>query len=125
MRIRATNKKWTMTLGGMVVVFVVLAGYDLIFGKALGGGPAAAPKATTSRAATVRPSTVAPVTPVAPSSSAGSPAASPARQLTVASVAAFGPEGTSDGDNPELAPRVLDGGGGGPARGTRRPSSAT
>jgi hypothetical protein len=115
MRFRATNKKWSMALGGMVVVFVVLAGYDLIFGGALGGGPAAAPKATASRTAPVRttapPSAVTPVTPVTPSSSAGSPTASPARELTVASVAAFGPEGTSDGDNPGLASRVVDGGG--------------
>jgi nucleoid-associated protein YgaU len=117
------NTKWSMALGGIVVVFVVLAGYDLISGGVLSGGPSAS-SATSSAAArrgaarTTAPSAAAaPVTPAAsvPPSPSTSPSASagagPAQALTVASAAAFGPDGTSDGDNPGLASRVVDGGG--------------
>jgi hypothetical protein len=115
--VRAVNRKWRLALGGLFVVFVVLAGYALIFGGALSGGPSASPKAKASSAATpsspVTPSS--PATSLSPSSPASSPASSPggssAQTLTVASAAAFGPEGTSDGDNPGIVSRVVDGGG--------------
>jgi hypothetical protein len=114
------TRKWSFALGVMAVVFVVLAGYDLIAGGALRSGPAASsatrspsPKATAGSAAAPAAPATAPSSlgSAAPSSPAPSPAASPAEALTVASAAAFGPEGTSDGDNPGLAPRVVDGGG--------------
>ena len=37
-----------------------------------------------------------------------------ARLLTIASAAAYGPDGTSDGDHPDLAPGVINGGDGQP-----------
>jgi hypothetical protein len=99
------------------VVFVILAGYDLIAGGALRGGPAASsatrspsPKATAGSAAAVPATAPSSLGSAAPSSPAPSPAASPAEALAVASAAAFGPSGTSDGDNPGLAPRVVGGG---------------
>ena len=103
-------RKWTMALAGLVVVFVVLAGYDLISGGVLTGAPASpatSPKATASS------------TPAGSASASSSPSVSPssavptgpAVALTVANATAFGPDGTSDGDNPGMASRVLRGGG--------------
>lgn len=121
MRPRRGNKKWSLALGGMVVVFAVLASYDLIFGGGLNAGSSASPSASPKAAAhrgTVRRTAPAATSPASavplphvslPTSS--SPSASPARPLTVASVAAFGPDGTSDGDNPGSASNVVDGGG--------------
>lgn len=113
------TRKWSLVLGVMAVVFVVLAGYDLIAGGALRSGPAAS-SATRSPSPKVKAGSALAAAPATKPSSLGSavpsapvpsPAASPAEALTVASAAAFGPEGTSDGDNPGLAPRVVDGGG--------------
>jgi putative peptidoglycan lipid II flippase len=115
--VRSVNTKWRLALGGLFVVFAVLAGYGLAFGGAvsrgLGGSPASSSPAATAHRSSVAPSSpAARVSPSSPSSSpASSPAGSPAQALTVASAAAFGPEGTSDGDNPEIASRVVDGGG--------------
>ena len=98
-----------MALAGVAVVFAVLAGYDLISGGALSGGPASpttSPKATVSTAGPLR--TTAPAS---TSSAASSSATRPATTLTVAHVTAFGPDGASDGDNPGMASRVIDGGG--------------
>ena len=103
-------RKWTMALAGLAVVFVVLAGYDLISGGVLSGAPASpatSPKATPS---SVRPTASASSSPTA-SSSSSAVATGPAVTLTVANATAFGPDGTSDGDNPGMASRVLRGGG--------------
>jgi hypothetical protein len=112
------TRKWSLALGVIAVVFVVLAGYDLIAGGALRSGPAASsatrspsPKATAGSALAAAPVTApSSLGSAAPSSPAPSSAASPAEALTVASAAAFGPSGTSDGDNPGLAPRGVGGG---------------
>jgi hypothetical protein len=100
-------KKWTTTLAGLAVVFVVLAGYDLISGGALSGAPASpatSPKATTS-------STARSARATASASSSSTVATGPEVALTVANATAFGPDGTSDGDNPGMASRILRGGG--------------
>jgi hypothetical protein len=101
-------RKWTMLLAGLAVVFVLLAGYDLISGGVLSGAsasPATSPKATASSA---RPTASASSSPTTSSSAV---AIGPAVTLTVANATAFGPDGTSDGDNPGMASRVLRGGG--------------
>jgi hypothetical protein len=107
-------KKWTMALAGIAVVFVMLAGYDLVSGGALSGAPASpatSPKPTTSASAgTTRPTASASSSPAASPSSAAV-ATGPAVTLTVTRATAFGPDGTSDGDNPGMASRVLRGGG--------------
>jgi hypothetical protein len=103
-------RKWTIMLAGLAVVFVVLVGYDLISGGVLTGAPASpatSPKATASSA---RPTASASSSPTA-SSSSRAVATGPAVTLTVANATAFGPDGTSDGDNPGMASRVLRGGG--------------
>jgi hypothetical protein len=103
-------RKWTIMLAGLAVAFVVLVGYDLISGGVLTGAPASpatSPKATASSA---RPTASASSSPTA-SSSSPAVATGPAVTLTVANATAFGPDGTSDGDNPGMASRVLRGGG--------------
>jgi hypothetical protein len=102
-------RKWTIALAGLAVAFVVLVGYDLISDGVLTGArasPATSPKATAS---STRPTASASSSPTASSSSAMP--TGPAVTLTVANATAFGPDGTSDGDNPGTASRVLRGGG--------------
>jgi hypothetical protein len=104
-------RKWTMALAGLAVVFVLLAGYDLMSGGALTGAsvsPTTSPKPTAS-AKSPRVTASAGSSPTATPSSAVP--TGPAVTLTVANATAFGPDGTSDGDNPGMASRILRGGG--------------
>jgi hypothetical protein len=95
------------TLISLVGVFVVLAAYDLISVSGQAGSKGAAP----------RPSAAAARTPAGAVSSAAPPATavltpSPAtRSLPVASIATFGPDGSSDGDNPLIVSRINAAGG--------------
>jgi hypothetical protein len=101
-----SEKKWRLILGCLVVAFVLLAAYDLISGGAESNG-IAAPARTHPIA--VSPSAAAHTTPYPDAST--SPAASLAqRPLAVATIAAFGPAGTSDGDNPGIVSRVVHAG---------------
>lgn len=119
---RASNK-WKLTLVGLIVIYILLAVYSLIANA--GGIKATVSAAATSAGApssapsfalaSVPPSAVGNAVAGAPSaanpassaavSRPGSPAAHP---LGVASITAFGPEGSSDGDNPRIAFRLLD-----------------
>lgn len=92
-------------LVGLVAVYALLIGYDVISSSGTLGTNPAAPAANPAPAAVSRPGASPPpakATPVPPRT----PAAYP---LGVVSVAAFGPEETSDGDNPGIAFRILDG----------------
>ena len=103
-------RKWTIALAGLAVVFVVLVGYDLISGGVLTGAPASTATSPKATAPSTRPTASASSSPTA-SSSSPAVATGPAVTLTVANATAFGPDGTSDGDNPGMASRVLRGGG--------------
>ena len=103
-------RKWTIMLAGLAVAFVVLVGYDLISGGVLTGAPASPATSPKATASSTRPTASASSSPTA-SSSSPAVATGPAVTLTVANVTAFGPDGTSDGDNPGMASRVLRGGG--------------
>lgn len=119
---KKAEKNWKIALGCLIGVFAVLAAYDLIsVGMGPSGGTSASGK--TSPAVThptdASPSAAAPVAaaPVAAAptppyrDASPSPAASPAqRSLDVTSVAAFGPEGMSDGDHADIASRAIAGG---------------
>lgn len=102
-------RKWTIALAGFAVAFVVLVGYDLVSGGVLTGAPASPATSPKATASSTRPTASASSSPTASSSSAV--ATGPAVTLTVANATAFGPDGTSDGDNPGMASRVLRGGG--------------
>ena len=103
-------RKWTIMLAGLAVVFVVLVGYDLISGGVLTGAPASPATSPKATASSTRPTASASSSPTA-SSSSSAVATGPAVTLTVANASAVGPDGTSDGDNPGMASRVLRGGG--------------
>jgi hypothetical protein len=109
------RRKWKFTLLGLIGVFVVLAAYDLVSvsvsGQVSTGGSARAAGTPTASHAPAG---------AAAASAAPSPAARPAtavltpppapRPLPVASVAAFGPGGPADGDNPSIVSRVNEAG---------------
>jgi hypothetical protein len=114
------GRKWTASVTALIVVFVALAGYDLISG---GIGSANRPSTSPAAAGAARRATGA------ASARSGTPGSSPrisitaspaparaVRLLTVASAAADGPDGRSDGDHPDLAPGIINGGDGQPWR---------
>jgi hypothetical protein len=116
------GKKWLIFLGCLIVVFVVLGTYDIVSGG-VGPGADTAASGTTSPAATHRavasPSAapLLPASPIALAPSASYPGLFPSpaatltpRSLAVSAIAAFGPQGMSDGDDPGLASRALDDG---------------
>ena len=104
---RRAGSKWKFALLGLVSVFVVLAAYDLSSvsgqvgsnGARLSSGPASA--ASTPAGA---------VSSAAPPAIAAPPPRPAPRSLSVASIAAFGPEGPSDGDNPGIVSRINEAG---------------
>lgn len=100
--------KWKLTLLGLVGIWALLAAYDLIANLgAIGANPAAAPS---SASASASGGAVTPPSAAAPATSARIPPASTSptpRALGVAAVAAFGPAGTTDGDNPGIVSRLL------------------
>ena len=119
--------KWKIFIGCLVGVFVLLGAFDII---STGVGPSgdtsasgtASPTATHPAAASPSAASLSAASPVAASPVAvaptaspqglfSSPAATPApRPLAVTAIAAFGPEGMSDGDHPSFASRALDDG---------------
>jgi hypothetical protein len=106
------QKKWTfILLSCLFGVFAALAVYDL---ASVSGDVGTSASGTTSPAAAHRTSASSSA-PAGPTASGGdasaSPAAGPAqRSLAVTAIAAFGPEGMSDGDHPGIASRAIDDG---------------
>lgn len=97
---------WKLALAGLIGAWVVLAGYDLTANSGQLGLSAAvsarsAPRTATPAASAARRSPAATPT----RSAASQPAWRP---LGVVSITAFGPDGTSDGDNPGITDRILD-----------------
>ncbi len=117
--------RWTAFLAVLVLAVLGFASYKFVSGagrdrhaSAAGGARPAAAGARTSLPSASTPAVqagTAQASPAATASASTTPAASPvaARALASASVAAFGPAGPADGDNPQLAPLAV---GGNPAR---------
>jgi hypothetical protein len=108
------DRRWTAAMAVLVALFVAMASFDLISGGvASADRPSASRTAAASGTASARSAT--PV-PSRDASSTPGPAPRPVavRLLTIASAAAYGPDGTSDGDHPDLAPGVINGGDGQP-----------
>lgn len=111
------NRKWTAALGGLVIVLGALGAYDLLSGGGsvtaaqtppLSASHAASPAASRAHTGHAPPSATPASRPSATGSATPSVKPSPVvTELSAVSAAAFGPSGTSDGDNPSLAPRVL------------------
>jgi hypothetical protein len=97
------GKSWVATLAALISTFVALACYGVVSSAGelgAGTGTAAARTVAPTVGAAARSSTSAPARPAS---------ASPAgHQLDVVTASAFGPEGTSDGDNPGAASRIID-----------------
>jgi hypothetical protein len=118
---RRPARWWKFALLGLAGLFVLLAAYDLfsVSGE-LGPTRPAAASSTVSPAAASRTGGARPAAPAsaapAPTTPATTPARSPAasgpaaHSLSVASIVAFGPDGTSDGDNPAIVSRINGGG---------------
>jgi hypothetical protein len=108
--------KAAATLAVLVLAVLGLASYEFVAnaGHAQGAAAAAHPSGQTrtvrAGTAAASPTVAAPATtaPTAPATTA--PATTPPPQvLTVASVAAFGPAGTTDGDNPQNVAQAVAG----------------
>ncbi len=109
--------RWTALLAVVVLAVLGFASYKFISGAGhpartaaatsphqVTSGPAAPSSAPAVQASTAQPSTT-------PPSATPAPTASPvaAQALSLASVAAFGPAGTADGDHPSQAGRAVAG----------------
>jgi hypothetical protein len=94
--------KWKLALAALIGTFVALACYELV---SFSTGAVSAPGAVASQQSH---QARAPATPRATALvPTPAPAVTPASHaLTVASVVAFGPDGTSDGDNPGVVSRI-------------------
>jgi hypothetical protein len=86
-----------VTLLGLIAVFVVLAAYDLFSVSGQVGPARVASKATTAAPSASPPGSASQAAPPATATLRPGP-----RQLIVASIAAFGSAGTTDGDHPGL-----------------------
>ena len=102
-RPRRAGRKWKFTLLGLISVFVGLAAYDLISVSGQVGSNGAAPRPSTASAASTPGGGVSSAAP--PATTVLTPRPTP-RSLPVASIATFGPEGPSDGDNPSIVSRI-------------------
>jgi hypothetical protein len=119
------GRKWTTGVVALVAVFVALACYDLISGGVASANrpaassttAAAAPGATAAASARSGTPGARPSIAVSPAPGEAGPAPGEAvRSLTVTSATAYGPDGLSDGDHPDLAPGIINGGDGQPWR---------
>jgi hypothetical protein len=106
---------WKLAIIGLIGVYIVLAGYDLIANSgqlglravaAASSAPRPAERAAGTVGGTPQPVTASSGPTAAPTARAASQPAS--RPLDVISVTAFGPNGASDGDNPGITGRILD-----------------
>jgi len=114
--------RWTAVLAVLVLGVLGFAGYKFASGvgkarpSAAGARPSATGaggpgKASAATANAAQSSAVASSPPSASVSASASPTATPvtAQALTVARVTAFGPSGTANGDNPQIAARAVAG----------------
>jgi cytoskeletal protein RodZ len=110
----------TAALAGLVLAILGFASYEFVAGVGRAHHTAAATSPRPSHVVTSPPVTAPVVIPTVLASSAPpspsvtptptpTPTPVPVRTLTPASVAAFGPAGTADGDNPQTAARALSG----------------
>jgi hypothetical protein len=108
------GRRWTAVMAVLVALFVAMASFDLITGGVASAGRPSASR--TAAEAAPRPTATASTGTASPApgpSVISSPAPGAADQLLeVATAAAFGPDGTSDGDHTNLAPGIINGGDG-------------
>jgi cytoskeletal protein RodZ len=91
---------------GPVVLLACIAAIVFVAYRLTPGTGAASSQRAVSHSARPSPRTTSPSRPASPSAT---PTTSPVTELTPVSAVAFGPDGTSDGDNPQGAPQALSG----------------
>ena len=107
--------RWTGLLAVLVLAVLGFAIYKFVagVGKAQPAAAASSHPAHTgppTAAPSITPSVQGSTAPASPTAAVSAPPASPAAQtLSAASVAAFGPAGTADGDDPQNAARATSG----------------
>jgi cytoskeletal protein RodZ len=112
-RIEPRRTRWVAVVAALILAAAGFAVYHFAFAGPAGQAPSA-PQAALSHSAA--PASSVPASslpaasvPAAPVPAAPVPAAADPAALTPAGVMAFGPRGTADGDNPQLAPLAVDG----------------
>lgn len=102
---RRADRMWKLAVGTLIGCYIALGSYYLV------SFPVAGPAASGAKASASAPLTAASTGPPAvaapPALTRPAPSSPAAQALNVASVAAFGPQGTADGDNPGIAQRVI------------------
>ena len=101
-RARRPGRAWVLFLAVLLGGYLALAGVDLFKVPISAPAPSSAPRAHPTVAAA--PTLAAPATSSAPVSATRS--TTPPQPLTAASLAAFGPDGTADGDNQGSVTRI-------------------
>jgi cytoskeletal protein RodZ len=107
--------RWTGLLAVLLLAVIGFAAYKFASGVGKTGSPAAAPShpahGQPGAAPSITPSVQGSTAPASPTATPSPPSASPvaAQALSPASVAAFGPAGTADGDNPQQASLAVSG----------------
>jgi hypothetical protein len=98
----------------LLVAFVGLASYGLIISGVDSADTASASRAAAQepRRPTVAASAQSAPAVSSPASGRPSPAPTPVRALEVAAATAYGPDGVTDGDHPNLVPGIINGGDG-------------
>jgi cytoskeletal protein RodZ len=112
MRTRERRRvRWTAALAVIVLGVLGFASYKFVSDAGHAKHPAAAttPRPVRSQPAAADTANASSSTPAATPSPTPSPTPVAARVLTPASVAAFGPVGTADGDNPQIATLAISG----------------
>jgi hypothetical protein len=100
---RQLRPNWTLVLGVALLLAIGLLGYGLIAGSGSSGHSAQAAGTRHQAGQRTQHSSHPPATPLP------SPSAAQQQPLSPVSATAFGPAGTSQGDNPELAPLAING----------------
>jgi len=103
--------KWTAGIVALVVLIAILAVGDLIFTVAKSVGRTSASLTAVQAAPRPAVDAASPAPAVSATARPGSDATA-VRSLTIASAAADGPDGTSDGDHANLASGIINGGDG-------------
>lgn len=103
------SKKWKLTVVGILSIYAVLGVYGVVTNADQIGtsSPIRGATAMSSRTVAPSPSLVKHASPQ-PTQANRRATSSAAYPLGVTAIAAFGPEGTSDGDNPGIAYRIFD-----------------
>lgn len=109
-----SGKKWTLAVSCLIAVFTLLGVYAVVSGvtRSSSGTSASStkPASGSASASASHAGSASAAASASPSSPLSPPSSPQQHELSITSATAFGPEGTSDGDNPGIASRVIGNG---------------